>query len=112
MHSRLAGSRGDCVERELEQGAGGGPLRCYGDDATPAGDVSCTHSRADGSVRTRGALLCKEPQQGCGFRASAQSPQRKPQGGSAASATARGRCRDACALLRAEKLRPGRESAR
>ena len=54
MHSRLAGSRGDCVERELEQRAGEGPLRCYGNDAAPAGDVGCTQSRADGSVRARG----------------------------------------------------------
>ena len=58
---------------ELEQGAGKGPLRCHGDDATPAGDVGCTQSRADGSVCARGARLRAEPQGGCGFRASAAS---------------------------------------
>ena len=58
---------------ELEQGAGKGPLRCHGDDATPGGHVGCTHSRADGSVRARGACLCEEPQEGCGFRAPAAS---------------------------------------
>ena len=46
MHSRLAGSSGDCVEKELEQRAGEGPLRCYGNDAAPAGDVGCTQTAA------------------------------------------------------------------
>ena len=73
MHSRFASSGGNCLEGELEQGAGEGPLRCHGDDATPAGDVRCTESRADGSVRTRGACLCEEPQGGSGFKAPAAS---------------------------------------
>ena len=46
MHSRLAGSSGDCVEKELEQRAGEGPLRGYGNDAAPAGDVGCTQTAA------------------------------------------------------------------
>ena len=73
MHSRFAGSGTNCLEGELEQGAGEGPLRCHGDDATPAGHVGCTQSRADGSVRARGACLREEPQEGCGFRAPAAS---------------------------------------
>ena len=44
MHSRFAGSGSNCLEGELEQGAGKGPLRCHGDDATPAGHVGCTQS--------------------------------------------------------------------
>ena len=71
VHSRRAGSRGDCVKRELEQRAGEGPLRGYGNDAAPAGHVGCTQGRADGSVRARSARLCKEPQEGRGFRAPA-----------------------------------------
>ena len=71
VHSRRAGSRGDCVKRELEQRAGEGPLRCYGNDATPAGHVGCTQGRADGSVRARSARLCKGPQESRGFRAPA-----------------------------------------
>ena len=71
MHSRFAGSGTNCLEGELEQGAGEGPLRCHGDDATPAGHVGCTQSRADSSVRARGACLREEPQEGCGFRAAA-----------------------------------------
>ena len=71
VHSRRAGSRGDCVKRELEQRAGEGPLRAYGNDAAPAGHVGCTQGRADGSVRARSACLCKEPQEGRGFRAPA-----------------------------------------
>eukprot|EP00439_Symbiodinium_sp_Y106_P057465 s3007_g8.t1 len=59
MHSRLAGSRGDCVERELE--------RCYGDDATPAGDVSCTHSRADGSAGSGVGTLKGSPERVTGL---------------------------------------------
>ena len=51
MPSRFAGSGSNCLEGELEQGAGKGPLRCHGDDATPAGHVGRTQSRADGSVR-------------------------------------------------------------
>ena len=81
------------LEGELEQGAGKGQLRCHGDDATPAGDVGCMQSRADGSVCARGACLCKEPQEGCGFRAHAAE----------ASAKARGRFRAACAVLQAEE---------
>ena len=71
VHSRRAGSRGDCVKRELEQRAGEGPLRSCGNDAAPAGHVGCTQGRADGSVRARSARLCKEPQEGRGFRAPA-----------------------------------------
>ena len=36
MHGRLAGSRSDGVEGELEQQAGEGPLGCDSDDAAPA----------------------------------------------------------------------------
>ena len=68
-----AGSGSNCLEEELEQGAGKGPLRCHSDDATPAGHVGRTQSRADGSVRARGACLREEPQEGCGFRAPAAS---------------------------------------
>ena len=71
VHSRRAGSRGDCLKRELEQRAGEGPLRCCGNDAAPAGHVGCTQGRADGSVRARSVRLCKEPQEGRGFRAPA-----------------------------------------
>ena len=56
VHSRRAGSRGDCVKRELEQRAGEGPLRGYGNDAAPAGHVGCTQGRADGSVRARPSI--------------------------------------------------------
>ena len=94
MHCRFAGSGSNCLEGELEKGAGKGPLRCHGDDATPAGHVGCTQSRADGSVRARGA---------CG-PSGLLSRLRKPyEGGSAASVRARGRFRAACAVLRAEE---------
>ena len=59
------------MSRGIEQRAGEGPLRCYGNDAAPAGHVGCTQGRADGSVRARSARLCKEPQEGRGFRAPA-----------------------------------------
>ena len=72
MHTRFASSGSNCLEGELLQGAGRGPLHCHGDDATPAGDVGCTQSRA-GSVCTRSTCLCEAPQEGCGFRAPAAS---------------------------------------
>ena len=50
-----------------------GAARCHGDDATPARDVGRTQSRADGGVRTGGACLYEEPQEGCGFSAPAAS---------------------------------------
>ena len=63
----LAGPRARPAHRR--EGELVSPWRCHGDDATPA-DVGCTQSRMDGSVRTRGARLCKEPQEGCGVRGS------------------------------------------
>ena len=104
VHSRRAGSRGDCVKRELEQRAGEGPLGCYGNDAAPAGHVGCTQGRADGSVRARSARLCKEPQEGRGFRAPAAT-NLDGENHKVAALPARQLgvvCRDACALLRAE----------
>ena len=46
MHGRLAGSRGDGVQGELEQRAGEGPVRCDSDDAAPARHIDCVRTAA------------------------------------------------------------------
>ena len=73
MHSRFAGSGTNCLEGELEQGAGEGPLRCHGDDATPAGHVGCTQSRADGSVALTARACARSRKKAVG-----SGPQRPP----------------------------------
>ena len=63
MHSRLAGSRGDGVEGELNQRAGEGPLRRDGDDAAPARHIGRTQSRPNGGVRTLSSGPREEPRE-------------------------------------------------
>ena len=67
VQSRLAGSRGDSVEGELEQGAGEGSLRRNSDDAAPARHVGRTQSRPNGRMRTCSSRSRKEPQKGGGL---------------------------------------------
>ena len=107
MHGRFAGSRGDGVEGELEQRAGEGPLSCDSNDAAPARD----RPRAEPSERQRAHVqLALVP--GALGRWQARDPsghqfqQRIRRGGIAASAIARGRCRDAFAALLAEGRGP------
>ena len=100
MHSRLAGSRGDGVEGDLEQRAGEGLLRRDNDDAAPT-----RHSgRANGSVRTCSSARARNLRKVAGWE-----PHRPPISTANTTRRQRGerdssgyRCRDAYAALLAE----------